>query len=218
MQTYQTLQCTKESCRLRFPIAEGSPLGTNCPYCGEKTQAVDEVYISEDAREQLPIPLAIELEVLLDNVRSLTNVGSIFRTADGVGIRHLYLGGITPTPEHPRMKKTSLGAEERVPWTKCPNGVETALHCKNNGMRLWALEGGGRSESLFTNLSSPSKEPMLLVVGHEVSGIDPRILSLCERVLRVPMLGFKGSLNVSVAFGIAAYCLRFGLQQQLGKN
>jgi len=153
-----------------------------------------------------------ELAALLDNVRSLRNVGSIVRTADGVGLAHLVLGGVTPTPDHPGMAKTALGAERTIAWTHRPDAVPAAAEHAAAGWSLWALEGGARACSLFDPDTARASlgARILLVVGHEVSGIDPRILELCERVLFIPMLGHKGSLNVSVAFGIAAYVLRFG--------
>lgn len=158
-------------------------------------------------------PPALRLEVLLDNVRSLSNVGSIFRTADGAGVAHLHLGGITPTPVHPKLAKTSLGAELRVPWTSHPDPCVAAEGLLARGCRLWALEGGTGSGSLFaaeTFHARPSLGTLVLVLGHEVSGIDPRLLRVCERTLHLPMEGLKDSLNVSVAFGIAVYTLRYG--------
>src|SRR5690606_8265961 len=146
-----------------------------------------------------------------DNVRSLTNVGSMFRTADGVGIRHMHLGGFTPTPEHPKFAKTALGAERSVAWSHCPDPAATAEALVAAGKRLWALEGGPRSSDLFDLLGAaggPEDPAIVLVLGHEVSGVDPRILDRCERIARIPMAGIKGSLNVSVAFGIASYLLR----------
>jgi tRNA G18 (ribose-2'-O)-methylase SpoU len=146
---------------------------------------------------------------LLDNVRSVRNVGSIFRTADGAGVEHLHLAGFTPTPEHAQMSKTSLGAEKSVAWTQHVDAVVAASTLKSEGYSLVALEGGPRSESLFDVASelSTGDRPLLLVVGHEVSGVDPRVLDECDRVVTIPMLGTKGSLNVGVAFGVASYAL-----------
>jgi tRNA G18 (ribose-2'-O)-methylase SpoU len=122
----------------------------------------------------------------------------------------MHLGGVTPTPEHEGIVKTALGAERSVPWTHHPDGAAAAASLRGQGLRLWALEGGPNSISLFDIPIGPREPPILLVLGHEVAGIDVRILELCDRVLRLPMLGIKGSLNVSVAFGVAAYLLRFG--------
>ena len=93
-----------------------------------------------------------EVEALLDNIRSVFNVGNILRSADGVGIRHVHLCGITPTPSNPKLAKTSLGAEHTVAWSYHRDGLAAAISLKEKGLRLWALEGGPRSESLFEAL------------------------------------------------------------------
>ena len=155
-------------------------------------------------------PTGPELEVLVDNVRSLRNVGGMFRTADGLGVRHMHLGGVTPTPKHTGLRKTALGAERSVPWTHHKNGVVAAHALRDAGMRLWALEAGPRSVPVFDVLGDLSGPPIVVTVGHEVSGIDPRILEVCENVVRLPMLGIKGSFNVSVALGIALFLVRHG--------
>ena len=217
MPRFVTRQCTRAGCGLRFPVAADSGLGERCPHCGEAT-TVDLAYDTHDAHapegavagEPATRVAGPAVEALLDNVRSLRNVGSMFRTADGAGVRHMHLGGFTPTPAHPQMAKTALGAEATVPWTLHRDGAAAAAWLESAGMRLWALEGGPQSRDFFeVALSESAGPPIVLVFGHEVSGVDPRILARCERVLRLPMLGLKGSLNVSVAFGIAVYGLRF---------
>lgn len=218
MPKFVTRQCTRADCRLRFPVAADTTLGERCPHCGEAT-VVDLAYDTHDAHapeeaqaaEPATRVAGPAVEALLDNVRSLRNVGSMFRTADGAGLRHMHLGGFTPTPAHPQMAKTALGAEATVPWTLHRDGAAAAAWLESAGMRLWALEGGPHSRDFFEVAASEAAgPPIVLVFGHEVSGVDPRILARCERVLRLPMLGLKGSLNVSVAFGIAVYGLRFG--------
>jgi 23S rRNA (guanosine2251-2'-O)-methyltransferase len=152
-----------------------------------------------------------EVEALLDNIRSVFNVGNMLRSADGVGIRHVHLCGITPTPSNPKLAKTSLGAEHTVAWSYHRDGLAAALSLKESGLRLWALEGGARSESLFEAVADLHGPPIVLVVGNEISGVDPGILAQCDRVLYLPMQGVKTTLNVAVAFGIAVYFLRYGL-------
>jgi 23S rRNA (guanosine2251-2'-O)-methyltransferase len=207
-QAMRARQCT--ACRLRFPLADGSPLGARCPICGAPTEWVDDAWLPEAAPPPVVAPRGTSLALLVDNVRSLRNVGSMFRTADGAGITRLWLGGITPTPDHPKLAKTALGAERVVPWSHDPDACGLAARLHAEGHRLWALEGGPRSQSLFDPevLRAAAGSPLVLVVGHEVSGIDPRIQALCERVVHLPMEGVKTSLNVSVALGIAAYVLR----------
>lgn len=191
-------------------MPSGSSLGTSCPRCGAPTAVDGPHYESHGAHDDEVTPQGPEIEVLLDNIRSLRNVGSMFRTADGVGIRHMHLGGVTPTPEHEGIAKTALGAEHSVPWTHHRDGAAAAASLRRQGLRLWALEGGPSSIPVFDVVSGPREPAIVLVLGHEVAGIDVRILRLCDRVLRLPMLGIKGSLNVSVALGVAAYLLRFG--------
>jgi tRNA G18 (ribose-2'-O)-methylase SpoU len=151
------------------------------------------------------------VEALLDNIRSVYNVGSIFRTADGAGLRHLHLCGFTPSPDHPQTAKTALGAEQAVAWTPYRNGLDTAVTLQERGCQLWAIEDSPQAESLFATPIVPDGSPIVLVVGNEIAGIDPELLARCDRVLRIPMQGYKKSLNVATAFGIAAYAVRFNL-------
>jgi tRNA G18 (ribose-2'-O)-methylase SpoU len=201
-------------CGLRFPVDEGSPLGAQCPHCRLSTQFVDAPYVSHEAPRGVAPPHRVaRLGALLDNVRSLRNVGSMFRTADGIGLELVVLGGVTPTPAHPGFAKTALGAESTVPWRSDADALRAAATCVDQGWELWALEGGEGAGSLFARdvLAAAEERAVMLVFGHEVSGVDPRILALCSRVVFLPMMGTKGSLNVSVAFGVAGYVLRHGL-------
>ncbi|WP_181198413.1 TrmH family RNA methyltransferase [Enhygromyxa salina] len=207
---YQQRECQAAGCGLSFPVAEASELGSRCPLCQAPTRFVGEVYDTQEVHEDR-IASGPRVEALLDNVRSLRNVGSMFRTADGAGVTHMHLGGFTPTPAHPKFAKTSLGAERSVAWSHQPDASAAAAALVAAGKRLWALEGGPRSRDLFElvdRAGGPGDPPIVLVLGHEVSGVDPRIIARCEEVARVPMAGIKGSLNVSVAFGVAAYLLR----------
>ncbi len=150
---------------------------------------------------------AVRVEALLDNLRSLYNVGSIFRTADAAGIAHLHLCGITPTPANRRLSKTALGAEKTVSWSYHPDAVQRAAALAAGGCRLWALEEGAGATPLGRQPPPAGGDRVALVVGSEVAGVDPGVLELCERVLVIPMRGAKGSLNVATVFGIAAYTL-----------
>jgi tRNA G18 (ribose-2'-O)-methylase SpoU len=147
--------------------------------------------------------------VLLDNIRSAWNVGSMLRSADGAGVRRVHLCGISPTPDNPKTFKTALGAETAVYWSYHPNSLNAANALKSQGLRLWALEGGPGATSIFQAVRTLDSRPIALVVGNEVSGIDPELLSSCEQVVSIPMAGYKRSLNVAIAFGIAVYILRF---------
>lgn len=202
-------RCTNPACGLRFPVLETDSRGFFCPRCGTATVAAVGLYEEHKAPRQSSSPEGSRIEVLLDNIRSIYNVGSIFRTSDGAGISHIHLCGITPTPENPRLKKTALGADETIPWSYQQDGYRTAQNLIAQGKILWALEGGERSESIFSFRTKIAETPIVLVIGNEVCGVDPGILSLCEKVLGIPMQGVKTSLNTAVALGIALYRLRF---------
>jgi tRNA G18 (ribose-2'-O)-methylase SpoU len=135
-------------------------------------------------------------------VRSVHNTGSIFRSADGAGFATLYLCGVTPTPQNPKLGKTALGAHTALRWEWAPNAVVLAQTLREEGHTLWALEEGPEAESLYT--IAPPRPPTVLVVGSEVTGVDPGLLALCERRVAIPMRGVKRSLNVATAFGVAA--------------
>ncbi len=205
-------QCQNERCRFRFPVTTPEMLGEICPRCGTKTAVVAEAAHQRPA-ETTAVSNTPPVSALLDNIRSVFNVGAMFRTADGAGLHHLYLCGITCTPEHPKLAKTSLGAEQHVPWTYSPNGVDTAVSLKNNGYQLWAIEGTPHARPLFQLPPPPHTHPILLIVGNERAGTDPDILAICDHTFWIPMHGQKESLNVAVAFGIAAYVIRHHLQQ-----
>lgn len=205
---FQMRQCVQEACRFRFPVPAAGKKGKACPRCGAATYAATEPFAGERPRA-VSGNEAPPVEALLDNVRSIYNVGSIFRTADGAGVGFIHLCGITATPEHPKVAKTALGAEAAVSWQYHNNGVDAVEALKENGRRLWALESGRGSQSLFNIDPGPNGAPIVLVVGNERAGVDPDILELCDRLLYIPMQGVKASLNVATSFGIAAYHLRF---------
>jgi len=158
---------------------------------------------------QIDIQQRWQIEAMLDNVRSAWNVGSIFRTSDGVGIQKLYLCGITPSPDNPKVSKTALGAEVNIPWEKSNNGIQLASMLKAQGYLLWALEDLPFAQPLFQVESEWNNTPIVLIVGNEVSGVDPGIIEKCDKVISIPMLGKKQSYNVAVAFGIAVSFLLY---------
>jgi tRNA G18 (ribose-2'-O)-methylase SpoU len=210
---FQTRQCQDESCRFRFPIRAGSLLGDHCPRCGHPTEIAIQLFPGHDIQQaDSPTPPTPTIEALLDNIRSAFNVGAIFRTAEAAAITHLHLCGITATPANPRLAKTALGAEDIIPWHYYNNALDAASQLQAKGYRLWAIEGGERAESLFDITAEPGG-PILLIVGNELAGVDPDLLALCERVFYIPMYGRKSSLNVEVAFGIAAYYIRENLDR-----
>jgi len=204
---FEIRQCLH--CQLRFPQPTGQVEEVTCPACGSPTR---QEFVFAPSRTPLSPPSESPLQgALLDNIRSTWNVGAMFRTADGAGLRHLYLCGYTSTPENPKVGKTALGAEQTLTWSHHPNGLEIAQTLRAEGKRLVALEGGGRAEPIFHLAHAWEDRAVVLVVGNEVAGVDPGILELCEQVVSIPMMGVKESLNAAVAFGIAVYALRFGV-------
>ena len=191
---------------------DGSSAVKICPKCGAPIKTVGVQFERHSIGSKDLEVCNVKLLTLLDNVRSLYNVGSIFRTADAAGISKIYLCGITPSPDNPRMEKTAIGAQHITPWQHSNNGLDIALYLKNQGHRLWAIEGGEQSKSLFETIPPSLEQPIVLVFGNELAGIDPDIISICERILHIPMGGSKESLNVTVAFGITVYFLRYLLQ------
>ncbi len=180
-----------------------------CPSCGAPIKKMGSPYQRHTVGKGNLIPRPVEMHAFLDNVRSLYNVGSIFRTAEAVGISQIHLCGMTPTPDNPRLAKTAIGAEKMIPWHYHKNGVAAAKELQDQGFGLWAIEGGEEARPLFETEAPQDNQRIVLVIGNELAGVDPGILAICERVLSIPMGGRKESLNVTVAFGIAAYYLRY---------
>lgn len=149
--------------------------------------------------------------LVLDNVRSLNNVGSAFRTADAFRIEKIYLCGITGTPPHRDIQKTALGATESVDWEYCLNTLEAISKLKDQGYQLCALEQVDRSVML--NKFWPEKDKKYaLVFGNEVFGVEEEVLKNCDTVLEIPQLGTKHSLNISVSLGISVWDLMVKLE------
>jgi tRNA G18 (ribose-2'-O)-methylase SpoU len=144
----------------------------------------------------------LPVSILLDNVRSLYNVGAFFRTADAAGVSQLYLCGITGRPPKRALLKTSLGAEETVPWEHSwePAPVLDALCAR--GVELAAIETSVHAVDLF---DWAPRFPVCVVFGHEVDGIRPEVAARCDTHVRIPMLGRKHSLNVATAGGVVIY-------------
>lgn len=206
------------SCGLRYPLTAGHAFGTRCPICMGETSAalhISRPLVTEPARRPTPfIPEAgIETAVLLDNIRSAWNVGSIFRSADGFGFKHAYLCGITPTPENDAVTKTSLGAEEMLTWSYHKDAVRLVRGLKKEGWEVFALEESPGaialgSDRMLSKTQRTSNSPRMLIVGNEVTGVDPGLLEMADEIFYIPMQGEKRSFNVAIAFGIAAYALK----------
>jgi len=157
--------------------------------------------------------------LIVDNVRSMHNVGSFFRTADAMGFSSIHLCGITPTPmgrlgaPRTQIQKVALGAETHVPWKQWGGTAQCLTALKKEGWYLLACEQGTSSKNL-SSFMPPRASRVALVVGNELSGLKEEIISLCDDVVQIPMKGSKESLNVSVAFGIIAWELVTRLKKQ----
>lgn len=143
-----------------------------------------------------------KIVLVLHNIRSRYNVGSIFRTADCAGVNKIYLCGITPKPPHSKISKVALGAEEYVAWEECRQTGRVIDKLKNKGYQILALEQSNKS----INYSKfKPKFPAALILGAEVTGLSARLLNKCDKIIEIPMCGQKESLNVSVACGISIF-------------
>jgi 23S rRNA (guanosine2251-2'-O)-methyltransferase len=144
----------------------------------------------------------LPVSLLLDNVRSMYNVGAFFRTADGAGIERIYLSGITARPPKKAIAKTALGAEERVPWEFVPDPVERMRALRSLGHEIVAIETSAQAADLF---DWRPRFPSCIAFGHEVDGLGRELLELCDKHVRIPMLGLKHSLNVASAGAVVMY-------------
>lgn len=197
-----------ENCGLRYPITQGHSFGVRCPHCLGDTKAIIQKSVDAEVSREEASSQEDNLVVLVDNVRSAWNVGSILRSADGFGFSHAYLCGITPTPEQEAVQKTSLGAEEFVTWSHHKDAVKLIKGLRLEGWKIVGLEEDKRAISLKKFSESIHQQPTVLIIGNEVTGVDPGLLKLCDEILYIPMHGQKRSFNVAVAFGVAAYALR----------
>ena len=140
--------------------------------------------------------------MICDNIRSLENIGSIFRTADALGAAKIYLCGISGKPPHHKISKTALGAEKTIPFEYCRQTGRLIDKLKRDKINIIALE---QAEGAIDYRKLKPKFPLALIVGNEVKGVSKKILKKSNKIIFLPMSGQKESLNVSVAFGVAGY-------------
>jgi tRNA G18 (ribose-2'-O)-methylase SpoU len=153
----------------------------------------------EAFREAEKLPIV----VVLDNIRSMHNVGSVFRTADAFLLQGIYLCGYTPKPPHRDITKTALGATDTVAWKYFPTTKEAILQLKDEGFGIWSVEQVEKSIPL--NRFDASNKKLAIVFGNEVSGVENEILQLSDGCIEIPQMGMKHSLNISVAAGIVLW-------------
>ncbi len=159
-------------------------------------------FLATSAAEAYDGVRRLPVAVLLDNVRSMYNTGSFFRTGDAAGIEKLILCGITARPPKKEISKTALGAEEQVAWEHTWEPAAAAAEMRARGYEIAAIETSVRSVDLF---DWRPRFPVCLMFGHEVDGLRPELLGLADTFVRIPMLGVTHSLNVATAGGVVLF-------------
>lgn len=165
---------------------------------------------NEDFKNVKKIPLV----VILDDIRSLNNIGSIFRTCDAFVVEHIYLCGITATPPSVEIHKTALGAEDSVSWTYESNILEAVKDLKNKGYKICSVEQV-KGSILLCDFIVDSNEKYALIVGNEVKGVKQEVVDLSDYCIEIPQFGTKHSLNVSISAGIVIWDFFKSLRGQL---
>ncbi|MCC6153449.1 MAG: RNA methyltransferase [Candidatus Hydrogenedentes bacterium] len=142
------------------------------------------------------------IHVVLDNLRSAFNVGSIFRTADAGAVAHMHLCGMTSYPPNKKLEKTALGAHDYVPWTHHANVREAIDALNADGITCIAIEA---IEGATPHIEFPWPRPVAIVFGNEVTGIAPETIDRCAGIVQIPMHGYKNTINVATAYGVIQY-------------
>ncbi len=155
---------------------------------------------NEEFKEQDKFPVIL----VLDNIRSLNNVGTFFRTGDAFNVQKIFLCGITAKPPHRDIHKTALGATETVEWEYAQSTVDAIHQLKSEGVRTLVLEQTEQTTMLQT-LEWNGKEPVALIFGNEVDGVQQEVVDCCDEVVEIPQFGTKHSFNVSVSAGIVLW-------------
>ena len=162
----------------------------------------DELKADRPTLEEVKLIPKLPISILVENVRSVHNVGSIFRSADGFGAEKIFLSGYTATPPRKDLSKTALGSEEAVLWEHFNDPIEAAKHIQSLGIKLILLEQTVKSKSIY---DIKLDFPVCFIVGNEVEGVSENLSNLADLHVEIPMRGIKQSLNVSVAVGVTGY-------------
>ncbi|NQU68417.1 MAG: RNA methyltransferase [Candidatus Marinimicrobia bacterium] len=175
----------------------------------------DELKAARPTKSELLELVRIPVSILVENVRSVHNVGSIFRSADGFGAEKIYLTGYTAYPPRDDLHKVALGAEESTPWEQFEDPLVAAEMIKSRGIQLVGIEQTISSQSIY---EMQWEFPTCFVVGNEVTGVTEELLKLCHTTVEIPMFGIKQSLNVSVATGVVGYEIARAFKEAGGIN
>jgi len=145
----------------------------------------------------------LSLVLVLDNVRSMNNIGSVFRTADAFLLEGIYLCGVTAQPPHREIQKTALGATETVNWKHFETTIDAVNSLKAKGYKVYAVEQA--DQSIMLDKFTPAEGKIALVFGNEVNGVDQAVIDICDACVEIPQFGTKHSLNISVSVGIVVW-------------
>lgn len=154
--------------------------------------------------DEMKLVEKVPVTIVLDNIRSLNNIGSVFRTADAFLMEQIYLCGITATPPHRDIQKTALGSTETVNWNHFNSTLEAIEQLKQKGYKIAAVEQTENS-TFLNNFKVNRNEKWALVFGNEVSGVDQDVINHCDVVIEIPQFGSKHSLNISVSVGVVLW-------------
>lgn len=168
----------------------------------QSTMADLEPHYAQIPPDTLPRLPRNPVHVVLDNLRSAYNVGSIFRAADAGAVEHMHLCGMTAHPPHKKIAKTALGAFEYVPWTYYERTTHALDKLRESGVAPIAVEV---TEDAVSHVEFHWPRPVAIVFGNEVTGIRPKILARCDATVCIPMKGFKNTINVATAFGVILF-------------
>ena len=155
---------------------------------------------AEEFKKENKTPLTL----ILDNIRSLSNVGSVFRTADAFLIKEIILCGITATPPHKEIQKTALGATESVAWRYVEDSVEAVVELQKQGVKVYAIEQADQKIWL-QDFTWEAEQELAVVLGNEVKGVRDEVLEVVDACIEIPQFGTKHSLNISIAAGIVIW-------------
>lgn len=146
------------------------------------------------------------LIVVLDNIRSLNNVGSVFRTSDAFRIKHIYLCGITATPPHKDIQKTALGSTESVSWSYAENTIDVVKELQQKNVQILAIEQA-ENATMLDHFSPKNENTYAIVFGHEVKGVSQEVVNQSDGVIEIPQFGTKHSLNIAVSCGVVLWAI-----------
>jgi 23S rRNA (guanosine2251-2'-O)-methyltransferase len=159
--------------------------------------------LNRKSAEEFKMATKLPIIIVLDNVRSMNNIGSVFRTADAFLLKSIYLCGVTAKPPHREIQKTALGATDTVNWKHFETTLEAVNSLRNEGYKVYAVEQA--DESIMLDKFTPANSKIALVFGNEISGVEQAVIDVCDTCIEIPQYGTKHSLNLAVSAGIVIW-------------